>query len=272
MATLSIQELRRHRVPDGSLTLWWLGQAGFVIKSPTGKLVAIDPYLSNSCKVIGDQHGFDMDRLIPPPMTPADMVGFDLYAITHSHGDHLDPETLAGYRAAGGIGPYLAPPETVEKLQELGVPSEEIVMIWPNKTHTVGDIQLRATFAIPFSGDDLTHVGYLVTIDNGPTVYLTGDTAYHEVLADAARPHKPDVLIAVINGAFRNMGPAEAARLAKQLDVKVAIPCHHDLFPDNCLPPQLLNTNLKTEGIGDRYQLLEHGAPFTFPDNPTWRS
>ena len=268
MVTLSSKDFQGHRVPDGSLTIWWLGQAGFVIKSPAGRLVAVDPYLSNSCKAIGDRLGFDLDRLVPPPITPADMVGFDLYAMTHSHGDHLDPETLAGYRTAGGNGPYLAPPETVEKLQELGVPPEQILMTWPNKTHTVGDLRLRATLAIPLGADDLTHVGYLIGIDGGPTIYITGDTAYHEVLAEAARPHEPDVLIAVINGAFRNMGPAEAARLAKQLDVKVAIPCHHDLFPDNSLPPQLLHTSLKTEGIGETYQLLQHGVPFTFPDSP----
>ena len=43
METLSAEQLRAHRVPPGSLTLWWLGQAGFVIKSPAGKLVVIDP-------------------------------------------------------------------------------------------------------------------------------------------------------------------------------------------------------------------------------------
>ena len=87
-------------------------------------------------------------------------------------------------------------------------------------------------------------------------------------MAVAAAPHGPDVLVAVINGAFRNMGPADAARLARELDVKVAIPCHFDMFPDNSLPPQLLHTNLKVEGIGERYQLLEHGVPFTFTSTP----
>ena len=83
------------------LTMWWLGQTGFVIKSPGGKLIVIDPYLSNSAKAIGEPLGLNLDRQVPPPLTPRDLVGVDLYAMTHSHGDHLDPETLAGYRAAG---------------------------------------------------------------------------------------------------------------------------------------------------------------------------
>ena len=38
METLSVRKLRRHQVPSGSIALWWLGQAGLVIKSPAGKL------------------------------------------------------------------------------------------------------------------------------------------------------------------------------------------------------------------------------------------
>jgi L-ascorbate metabolism protein UlaG (beta-lactamase superfamily) len=72
-------------------------------------------------------------------------------------------------------------------------------------------------------------------------------------------------MVTVINGAFRNLGPAEAARLAKQLDVKIVIPCHHDMFHDNCQPPQMLRTNLIMEGIGDRYRLLERGRAYNFP-------
>ncbi len=45
----------------------------------------------------------------------------------------------------------------------------------------------------------------------------------------------------------------------------LSTPCHYDLFPDNELPPQLFRTNPRIEGIGQRYQMLEHGKPFTFP-------
>jgi len=259
-----MKQIRAHRVPRGAVTLWWLGQAGFIVKSPNGKIVALDPYLSNSCKAIGDQHGFRMDRQVPPPIAARDLVGIDLYLITHSHQDHLDPDTIGPYREAGGRGPFIAPAEALEKLYSLGVPAAEASMIWPNKSLTIGDLTIRATFAIPFGGDDLTHVGYLVFVKSGPTIYFTGDTAYHDLLTDAVAPHKPDTLAVVINGAFRNLGPAEAALLAKRLGVKRVIPCHHDLFLDNCQPPQMLHTNLKLQGMGNAHQLLEHGVPFTF--------
>jgi L-ascorbate 6-phosphate lactonase len=206
-----------------------------------------------------------MDRQVPPPLRRRDLVGVDLYLLTHSHQDHLDPETIGPYRQAGGQGPFVAPAEAIARLHALGIPPAQTTMVWPNKCLTVGDLTVRATFAIPFGGDDLTHVGYLLVVQGGPKTYFTGDTAYHEVLADAVAPHKPDVLVTVINGAFRNLGPAEAALLAKRLGVKVVIPCHHDLFLDNCQPPQMLHTNLKLQGISDTYRLLQQGAAFTHP-------
>lgn len=260
------EEIHRHVVPAGAVTMWWLSQAGYCVKSPGGTVIVLDPYLTNSAKAFGEPLGFNMDRLVPAPLAPEDMVGFDAYAITHSHQDHLDPETLAAYRAAGGEGPYIAPGETAEKLEGLGVLKEQILMTWPNKAYAFGDLTVRCTFAIPLGGDDLTHVGYLVCVENGPTVYFTGDTGYHDVVGRAVAEHQPDIMVSVINGTFNALGPAEAARLARELDVKVVIPCHYDVFPCNELSPHLLQTNLQFLGIGDRYRVLERGKAFTFPE------
>jgi L-ascorbate 6-phosphate lactonase len=263
---LTLRQVREQSTPPGHVTLWWLGQAGFLVKSPEGAVVALDPYLTNSCKAIGDQHGFNFDRQLPPPMAAEELAGVDAWLFTHSHQDHCDPETLAAARNAGARGPYLAPPETIGKLHSLGVPPDETVMLWPNKTHTLRDLNIRATFAIPLGGDDLTHVGYLVALPNGPKVYFTGDTGWHDLLADAVAPHQPDLLVTVINPAFRNLTPPEAALLARRLDVKAVIPCHHDLFADNCQPPQMLQTNLRLQGMGERYRLLPHAVPFLWPE------
>jgi L-ascorbate 6-phosphate lactonase len=266
MSILTVQQARQYPTLPGHITLWWLGQAGFLVKSPAGQVVALDPYLPNSCKAIGEQNGFDFDRQVPPPMRAEELAQVDAVLFTHSHQDHCDPETLAAARRAGGHGPYIAPPETIDKLGALGVPPNERVMIWPNKTHVLGDLSIRATFAIPLGGDDLTHVGYLLAPKDGPTVYFTGDTGWHELLAEAMAPHQPDVLVTVINPAFKNLSPIEAALLARRIDAKAVIPCHYDLFADNSQPPQLLRTNLKLQGIGDRYRVLRHGEPFNWPE------
>lgn len=257
-------QIVREKIPGGTIGLFWLGQAGFLIKTPGGRLVALDPYLSNSCKALGADAGFNMDRQFPPPISPAELTAVDLIFLSHSHQDHLDPETLAGYHAAGGKAPFLAPAETIEKLRSLGVSNDRLLLTWPNHEHVLDDLTLRATFAIPFGGDDLTHVGYLAKIADGPTVYFTGDTAYEDILWMAVAPHKPQVMVAVINGAFRNLSPREAARLAREIKPRTVIPCHHDLFSDNCQPPQMLHTNLKLEGIGQMYRPLERGKLTVF--------
>ena len=133
MNALTMKALKAHPTPPRSITLWWLGQAGFIFRSPAGKLAVLDPYLSNSCKAIGDEHGFDMDRQVPPALAGADLAGVDAYLLTHTHQDHLDPETIAAYRKAGGRGPWFGPAETCEKLHSLGIPAGETTMVWPNK-------------------------------------------------------------------------------------------------------------------------------------------
>ena len=145
------------------------------------------------------------------------------------------------------------------------VPRPAFTMVWPNKSFQLGDLTLRATFAIGFAADDMTHVGYLASIEDGPTFYFTGDTAYEDLVAIGVRDHHPDVMFTVINGCFRNMGPAEAAKLAKEVDPQVVIPSHFDMFHCNTVPPQMLHSNLTILGMGEKYKLLEHFQPFTYP-------
>lgn len=262
----SMQEFRDYKVATGSLSMWWLGQASFFLKSPKGIIAAIDPYLSDYCALLAEKAGLDCRRLTPPPIAPEELVGIALYVLTHSHEDHCDPETVEAYRRAGGKGPYLAPAETREKLHEMGVPNSQIVMTWPNKSYTIGDLEFRATFAIPFTGDDMTHVGYLVSVQNGPRLYITGDTAYHEVLGVTVAEYKPDVMLTVINGVFRNMGPADAARLANQVQPKVVIPYHYGLFYDSPMHPRILKNNLLLYGMKYRYRTLGIARPYIFPE------
>jgi L-ascorbate 6-phosphate lactonase len=259
----SLQAIRQHEVPSGRVAIWWLGQLGYIFKSPSGQIVAIDPYLTNSCAAAARQAGLNVDRLFPPPIQPGEM-DVDVIAFTHSHGDHCDPETILKHRRTGRRVLYVAPGETMEKLVGFGIPKDEIRLIWPNKEYRFGDIRLKSTFAIPYGSDDLTHSGYLVFIDDGPTLYITGDTDYHDVLGYVA-DYKPDVMITVINGTLRNLGPNEAVKLTAKINPKIVIPCHYDLFPDNSLDPRIFRTFLHVMGLSDKYVLLEHGEAFTYP-------
>jgi L-ascorbate metabolism protein UlaG (beta-lactamase superfamily) len=184
---------------------------------------------------------------------------FSRSCFSHSHQDHVDPETIEPYLKAGGKGPFIAPHEAADRLLSLGVEDRQIRLIWPNYCHAVGDFILKATFAIPLGGDDLTHVGYLVEVRGGPRIYFTGDTDYNEILSLSVAPYRPDIMVTVINPAFRNLSPTDAARLAKAIGPKWVIPCHHDLFPDNSLPDRVLRTNLVLQGMENAFCPLRHG-------------
>src|SRR5215831_15810439 len=134
-----MEEIAKQTVAGGSTALWWLGQASFVIKSPQGTTVAIDPYLTNSCKEGAAEEGFDCDRKFPSPIRPEELI-VDVIALTHSHQDHCDPDTIIRHRRSGFRGPYVAPGETMEKLLSLGVGLAEVALSWPNKEHRFGDL------------------------------------------------------------------------------------------------------------------------------------
>lgn len=271
MAKITLRDVRQFQVPPGAIAVWWLGQLSYIFKSPGGKIIALDPYLSNSCYAPqpGVTPALDTNRRFPPLIEPADLVGIDLYLLTHTHQDHLDPETLGPYRAAGGDGPFAGPPEVYEKLVAAGVRPERITMTWPNKVFELGDFRIRTTFAIPFGPDDLTHVGYFFEIlggKGGTKLYLTGDTGYEDILPLSVAPLKPDVMITVINGGWRNLDTNSAAKLVKEINPKVAITCHYDLFRCNETSPLTFRTNLTWMGIAEKYRELKHGEAWVYPE------
>ena len=256
------EDLRKFPVSPNSIMVWWLGQAGFILKSPQGMLAALDPYLSDSCGPAAEKLGFNFYRSFASPVPAEQLSGFDVYAMTHSHADHLDLETISRYRQAGGKGPYLVPPNAAAKLEELGVTKEQIAITWPGKVYAMGDLRFRTTLAIPFGNDDLTHVGYLVSLEAGPMLYFTGDTGYHEAIGRSVAEYKPDVMFVVINGMWHSLGPADAAKLADQIKPGLVIPYHYDLFPDGQMPPHTLRMNLFLYGMMDKFRTIEVGVPF----------
>ena len=93
MSRECMESVRKFKVDHGSAALWWLGQMGFLVKTPAGTVFSVDAYLTNSCKKIGDSLGLDMDRRVPIFIEPEEL-DVDHFLCTHSHYDHADPETI----------------------------------------------------------------------------------------------------------------------------------------------------------------------------------
>src|SRR3954469_5568890 len=69
------------RLPEGMLAVWFIGQAGFILKFASGTVCYIDPWLSD----LGGSH-----RAYPIPLYPELVAHCDVLLTSHDQGDHID--------------------------------------------------------------------------------------------------------------------------------------------------------------------------------------
>jgi L-ascorbate 6-phosphate lactonase len=262
MALMSLmQDIRAFPVPPKHVALWWLGQNGYIFKTPEGTLASVDLYLTDSCAELFGSLGVNLRRRVPV-LIPPEEANVDIFACTHNHGDHTDPWTIRGLRnkdAAQFVGPH----PTCDVYRAEGIESGRIVPTWPDHTVEYRDVRIQGAFALPTDASDLNHMGFVFEFGGGPRIYVTGDTDYSDLLA-GARKHSPDMVITCINGGFNNLSHWEAAQVVADIKPKVAVPCHYDMFPDNSLDPQQFRAALHLRAPDVRYQELEHGKPLLF--------
>lgn len=210
--------------PTGSLAIWWLGQAGFVFKTPSGKTIYLDPYLSDIAERL-----FGFKRLSLPPVT-ADEVRADLVLITHEHADHLDSDALPTIVRNNPGCRFAAPAGCTQGLTEAGVAPGAQIVLEPNRCHDLDGIVVHTA---PADHGDLSATALCLVVEvEGIRVFCTGDTAWRPVLHKALVDLKPDVLLPCINGVFGNMNHIDAAMLTQQVKPRYAIPCHFWTFAE----------------------------------------
>ena len=210
----------------------WLGQGGYLF-AINGKKLCVDPYLSDS---VSKSDGFS--RLIPIPIEPRDLQA-DLLLCTHHHQDHLDPETVLALDREK-IGGFYGPDSCVERFSRIGI--ENSIPFNRGSSCHLGGAELVAVYA------DHTSDSIGLIIAGEVTVYLTGESRWSPKLLEAKQFH-PDILICCMNGKLGNMDFREAARLAEELQVKIAIPSHYGMFAENTEDPERLRAALSGTGI-----------------------
>jgi L-ascorbate 6-phosphate lactonase len=253
-------EIDEVQVADGTLALWWLYQAGVVVKSSGGTIVAVDPYLSESV-----MRSYKLPRGVPAPLDAADA---DVHALmaTHSHEDHLDPDSIDGFLGHERTR-FIGPPMAVEKVVASGVSESRTTAVARGDVIQVGDINIRAVRARHMFGLEPTPdaVGYVLSSGN-VSLYHSGDTEYDsEIVADT---HGVGTSLICINGTTGNMNVHEAAMLAWLQGAKLAIPFHYGLWNDadygdgaTLDPQQFANTYHRLNPAG-RVHVLEPAARF----------
>lgn len=218
--------------PDKQTEVIWLGQAGFKITTPSGKVIVTDPWLKTN------------------PLTPAayknlDAFGrIDVLLVSHGHFDHIaDAPALAQQYNV----PLRAPGDLAQTLMTLNVLPANLLPRM-NKGGTVEPVPGVKVTAVraehssvyvwknPASSKDETHpggeaVGWIIELENGFRIYHAGDTAAFGDMKLIGERYKPDLALVPIGGNF-TMDPADAAWAVKELlKPKAVIPMHYGTNP-----------------------------------------
>lgn len=218
------------QVPPGSVACVWLGQAGYLFKSPEGVIVMVDPYLSDYAQTM-----WFMERVIPPTID-ATVLMPDLLLASHWHEDHLDAPIIKQW-AKRDPGLLIGPGLCAIRALAWRWPEDRVVELNRGETFRHKDVEITATFA----RHDTPHVpapdavGFLLEI-GGVRIWNVGDTEYDAHLREMKHEHI-DVALIPINGVGGNLTAIEAAFLLWQVGPKIAIPNHYNMWSAETFGP-----------------------------------
>jgi L-ascorbate 6-phosphate lactonase len=218
--------IKNTHVPPNNLAIFWLGQAGFIFKSASGKIIYIDPYLTEYVQRALPEYGNGFKRLMPKLIEP-EQVDADYVISTHSHQDHLDADALPGLLKNPRIH-FIGAPDCQSIYEQNGVPAERFTILHLGETLELDDVHITGVFA---DHGELTPdaLGVLIEI-NGIKIWQVGDSAYRPDKWLELFGQEIDILIPPINGAFGNLNAVDAAKLAYDAHPKLVIPCHFWMF------------------------------------------
>lgn len=219
-------------VPTGKAELQWFAQSAFKLTTPGGKVIMIDPWLTQNPKT-------------PPEFKDLDKLGkIDLILVSHGHGDHFgDAVELAKKNSV----PVLGTAGMGQTLQVLGIlpPALSIRM---NKSGSIqpfdgvkitqvhADHSSEMVLRDPATGKDGSYpggepVGHIIELENGFKIWHMGDTGLFTDMKFIAEYYKPDLVLIPIGGHFV-MSPKDAAFAVSQwIKPKRVMPMHYGTSP-----------------------------------------
>ncbi len=246
---------KAHAAGAGKTTVTWYGHAAFVVKTPGGTVLAIDPWFSNPRS--------------PDKDAAQKLEKIDYVLVTHGHADHVGDAIAIAKRTGAKLVSSI---DLGRALVAAGYPKEQAGMGTQGNvggTIEAGDATITFVPAVHSSdywaGDAHTGggnpVGFVIKVKGGPTLYDTGDTDVTLDMKQLPERWGPiDVMLACIGGQF-TMDPKGAALAASYVRPKVVVPMHYGTFPALSGTPKELEAALKGRA---KVLVMEPGKPVTF--------
>lgn len=262
---------QRARQPDDDLLrLWWLGQSGYLVQW-RGAHLLLDPYLSDSLTHKYANTEKPHIRMTEIPLAPEQLDFIDVVTSSHNHTDHLDGETLIPLLSANPSAAIIVSEANRQfAADRLHVVPQRLSGITLANPITVDPFTFHAVPAAheALEQDEAGHHKFIgLVVEAGPwTLYHSGDTLLYEGMAETLRRWPIDLAILPINGrdpkrgVAGNLSGAQAVQLAREIDARLVIPCHYDMFTFNTVSTDEFVQ--AAEAQCQAYKILQCGEPF----------
>jgi L-ascorbate metabolism protein UlaG (beta-lactamase superfamily) len=267
-----LADIESHRPLQRGFRLWWLGQSGFLLQY-RGHHVLFDPYLSDSLTRKYAQTNKPHVRMTERVVDPARLDFIGVATSSHNHTDHLDAETLLPIMRANPALKLVIPEANRAFVAErLGCAPQWPIGLNDGASARIGEFEFHGIASaheqLDATPDGLyPYLGYVVKF-GGYAVYHSGDTVLYAGLVEKLRAHTVDVAMLPVNGSLPerrvagNLWGREAARLAHDAGVKVAVPCHYEMFEFNTVSPDEFIAACGR--LGQKFRLLRNGEGFHY--------
>jgi len=240
--------------PLGKTWLFWMGQAGFIIKSAEGKLLGIDLYLSECVEPVEGHVGYH--RLMPQIIDPSEL-NLDVVIATHFHRDHFDIDAMPQLMANGKSQLFCAY-DCQDDVENLKIDKQRVQFVKPGESYDFAEFHIDFIHSDHGAGAPL-EAAPIITVD-GKRILEAGDTSLHLDWKDEyLKAGALDVLIAPINGAYGNLNEQENVDLTVALKPKLTVPCHFGMFASHGGHPGLWKELLEQQQPNQAYKLFTMG-------------